>query len=83
MARVSPNEGVEAILTADEIGALTSIKRFEKKRKRKITVKNAVQLLGQLGGFIPTRAYPLPGNQTFWKGFMQFIAMTEMYRDLQ
>lgn len=82
MARVNPKADATEILTGIEISALRSLKRFSKQLKGKITVKKAVICLGKLGGFIPTRAYPMPGNITFWRGFVKFIGMTEMYEDL-
>lgn len=82
LARVDPDADASKVLTNSEIQSLKNLKRFEGKVAKNLTVKQAILLVGRLGGFIKTKRYPSPGNTTVWRGFTQLTAMSEMYESL-
>lgn len=66
-----PLEGADQYFQSDTIEILAVVSG-----KQIVVVKDFILELGKLGGFIPTKKQPLPGEKTLWIGLRQFIALT-------
>jgi hypothetical protein len=74
--RVNSKEPANKILTEHECNALLII------RKQKIGTNfnagKAIEWIGELAGFIKTRAYPVPGPTHTWRGYKRLQDYTAM-----
>jgi hypothetical protein len=81
IARADPNSSALVVLGTQEIGALSSLKRFKDKHlnAQTMTVRQAVVAIAALGGHLARRSDPPPGTQCLWRGWQRLASMTEMY----
>jgi len=81
LARVVPDIACSAILNQDEWPALyCRIHHSPTPPATAPPLRQAVQWIAKLGGFIGRASDGEPGTQTLWKGFQELIPLTEMYR---
>lgn len=80
LGRETPDRPCTVHFEEDEWQVLWAHQRDEPLPEKPPTLREAVRMLGALGGFIPRKNYPDPGIVTLWRGLLRFAAMVEGYR---
>jgi len=84
LARVAPNLPGTVLLDDDEWrGVYCRIQRVAVAPARPPTLRQAVRLVAQLGGFQGRKRDGEPGVTVVWKGFQQLVHSAAMYRIMQ
>ncbi len=78
--RETPNVPCDVFLDEEEWRVLWAAVRHEPPPAAPPPLREAVRMIGALGGFLPSKKYPDPGTVTLYRGLLRLEAMVEGYR---
>ena len=78
--RETPNVPCDHLLEEDEWKVLWAAVHQEPPPANPPPLREAVRMIGKLGGFIPSKKNPDPGTITLYRGLLRLEAMVEGYR---
>jgi hypothetical protein len=75
--RETPNVPCDLFLAEEEWQVLYAAVHNEPPPATPPSLRDAVRMLGALGGFLPSKRYPDPGTVTLWRGLLRLEALVE------
>jgi hypothetical protein len=75
--RETPNVPCDLFLEEEEWKVLHAAVRNEPPPSKPPSLREAVRMIGALGGFLPSKRYPDPGTITLWRGLLRLEALVE------
>jgi hypothetical protein len=84
ISRADPSAPAELVLTNTEIMTICSLARFSDKKisPHRMTVRQAILAIAELGGHLARRLDPPPGCTALWRGWQRLASMTELYESM-
>ena len=84
ISRAEPSAPAELVLTNTEIMTICSLGRFSDKKlsPHRMTVRQAILAIAELGGHLARRLDPPPGCTALWRGWQRLASMTELYESI-
>jgi hypothetical protein len=79
-SRETPHVSCEVLLAEEEWKVLHAAVKNEPPPTTPPTLREAVRMIGQLGGFLSSKKYSEPGTTTLWRGLLRLDALLEGYR---
>lgn len=79
LAREAPDLPAEVIFTDLELEVLTAFANSRRDLKSPTNLKEAVNLVGRMGGHLGRTKDPPPGHQAIWIGYSQLVLMCAGY----
>jgi Transposase Tn5 dimerisation domain/Transposase DNA-binding len=84
LARATPEESCELVLTRDQWAVLYMLRTKKKELPNEPpTIEEAVKWIGGLGGHLGRKSDGPPGLKVIWRGYRQLMTAVEMYEVLQ
>lgn len=75
--RETPNVPCDLFLEEEEWKVLHAAVHNEPPPSKPPSLREAVRMIGALGGFLPSKRYPDPGTVTLWRGLLRLEALVE------
>ena len=75
--RETPNVPCDVFLEEDEWQVLHAAVHHAPPPSQPPSLRDAVRMIGMLGGFLASKQYPDPGTITLWRGLLRLEALVE------